>query len=337
MASSVGTLPIVDLSLLHSVSDANDPRLGPLVAQLDDVFSSTGFAYLVNAPLSFKHGDVFDLARKFFELGAQEKWKLAKRQFLTTNQNTYRGWFPPQAGSDNLKEGLDIGPPAGSISTPIVSPPKINLNEVTPLPDISGFPSKVHTLYDEMQQLSERLLDLLARALGSQGHFSSYMQDSLSTLRLLHYPPSQEKQQELICTPHTDSGLLTLLRQDNTGGLEVFTQEQEWVQAPYVPGSIVVNIGDLMARISGGRWVATMHRVRRVEKQTHLRSGLGRFSVPFFFEPGENCLVETIGRRGLGEGILYGDHVRQKMSTWIEFQDVVASDIPRSVSQVEVF
>lgn len=154
------------------------------------------------------------------------------------------------------------------------------------------------------------------------------------------------------CTPHTDSGILTLLHQDPTGGLEVRNNAAAaaggaaaWIPAPYVPGSLVVNIGDLMARVSGGRYVATLHRVvvlRRRQRPAgggeeaggggsvpgggHGRGGGlgGRLSVPFFFEPGEDCVVRSVeGGGGAGdEGVVYGDHVREKMSTWVEFQDV---------------
>lgn len=193
-------------------------------------------------------------------------------------------------------------------------------------------------LHDELQSLSIRLLALLAHALGSEGFFSGLSHNSISTLRLLHYPPQSKTPStppaeetpgdddvRLCCTPHTDSGILTLLHQDATGGLEVRNASGDWVSAPYIPGSIVVNIGDLMARASGGKYVATFHRVRANISQSQDAGsggdGMGRFSVPFFFEPGEDCVVESI--KG-DEGVVYGEHVRAKMSTWVEFQDAKA-------------
>jgi isopenicillin N synthase-like dioxygenase len=177
------------------------------------------------------------------------------------------------------------------------------------------------------------------------------LEDSLSTLRLLHYPlptvdidtrpqlevqqypsvsstphPEPEEPVQLSCTPHTDSGILTLLHQDSTGGLEVQESSGKWVPAPYLPESLVVNIGDLMAKVSGGRFVATMHRVRAPPRQAVAVDGdeisssrFNRFSVPFFFEPGENCIVRSVDDSG--EAILYGEHVRAKMRTWVEFKD----------------
>lgn len=91
-----------------------------------------------------------------------------------------------------------------------------------------------------------------------------------------------------------------------------------WIAAPYIPNTIVVNIGDLLARVSGGRFVATMHRVRANDNVSGGVDGLGRISVPFFFEPGEDCVVRDIHG---GNSVVYGDHVRKKMSTWVEFRD----------------
>lgn len=181
--------------------------------------------------------------------------------------------------------------------------------------------SKIETLHNELQSLSSMLLSLIAVSLHKPAdYFSSYLIDSLSTLRLLHYPPQpsapKPDETKLCCTPHTDSGILTLLHQDRTGGLEVLNAKDEWVPAPYVPGSIVVNIGDLMAEVSGGRFVATMHRVRTSTRGASRANDMGRFSMPFFFEPGESCVVRSVDG---GEGIVYGEHIRKKMGTWVEY------------------
>lgn len=211
---------------------------------------------------------------------------------------------------------------------------KINLTEPNVWPDRDVFPhrSELEKLYAELQSLASKLLSLLAMSLGKPSDFfAPYLEDSISTLRLLHYPivsrpnsePGLDSEQgiKLSCTPHTDSGILTLLHQDTTGGLEVRNSSGSWVPAPYIPESIVVNIGDLMATVSGGRFVATMHRVQAPEMKPGVGSGsMGRFSVPFFFEPGENCLVRAVD--GDQEVVRYGLHVREKMKGFVEFKDV---------------
>ncbi|KAF3768129.1 Clavaminate synthase-like protein [Cryphonectria parasitica EP155] len=342
MTTEFSSLPMVDLTPL-SQNPLFTGDLKDLSRQLDNVFTTTGFAYLTNAPLSFSHSEIFDLARDLFDIPQQEKMKQAKKIFCPSNTNTYRGYFPSQPGqSDNLKEGFEIGP-ASPISEKVTPSKdyKVHLSEPNVWPPETVLPAEkrqqLEKLYTELQALSFRLLSLCATALGKpEDWFSSWLDDSISTLRLLHYPPqpgtatsltSVNDQAgvsgvKLCCTPHTDSGILTLLHQDPTGGLEVLGASGEWIAAPYIPESIVVNIGDLMAEVSGGRYLATLHRVRATTILGVGDSGLGRISVPFFFEPGEKCLVRSVNSDN--EGVCYGEHVRAKMSTWIEFQDVGA-------------
>ncbi|KAF2760751.1 putative gibberellin 20-oxidase [Pseudovirgaria hyperparasitica] len=328
MSTSFSSLPFVDLSALSSSTNPEENH--KLGKQLYDVFSTTGFAYLVNTPLSFSHGEVLDLAREFFSLPMATKMEVAKHAFKKDNTNTYHGYFPPQPGSpDNLKEGFEIGPSEPPSDPAAVLHRDINLNEANVWPAESAYKSrhKLEKLHGELQALSYQLLSLLAVSLGKPAeHFAHYLQHSISTLRLLHYPPQEiktantardEQEARLCCTPHTDSGILTLLHQDATGGLEVLNAAGAWIQAPYVADSIVVNIGDLMARVSGGRFVATMHRVKASIRGQGV-GRMGRFSVPFFFEPGENCVIKSVD--GDDEGVLYGHHVRAKMSSWVEFQ-----------------
>lgn len=90
MTTTFSSLPIVDVSPLKSPSPS-DEDLNSLGQRLYDVFATTGFAYLVNSPLSFNHADVFGLTESFFALPEEEKMKLAKRTFRWENKNTYRG------------------------------------------------------------------------------------------------------------------------------------------------------------------------------------------------------------------------------------------------------
>lgn len=339
MSTSFSSLPIVDLSPL-SQPYPPPTSLSSLSKKLYDVFATTGFAYLTNAPITFDHEDVFELARNFFSMPEGEKMSLAKRTFVKRNKNTYRGYFPLQPGQqDNLKEGFEVGPPQAPSQTCNGRHQKVNLAEPNVWPDETLFSDgrmRLERLHTELQALSASLLSLLAVALGKPAtYFATYTLNSLSTLRLLHYPPQHADGEvdnegvKLCCTPHTDSGIITLLHQDQSGGLEVLNASGEWVAAPYVPGSFVVNIGDLMAEVSGGRFVATRHRVRTnaggVEQGN---SGMGRFSVPFFFEPGEACVVQSVDG---GDGIVYGEHVRRKMGTWVEYDDVADTEIDEKV------
>ncbi|KAF9887704.1 hypothetical protein FE257_009657 [Aspergillus nanangensis] len=103
MTTTFASLPILDLSVLH---DQNPNTLSTLSKQLHDIFATTGFAYLTNAPLSFNSEDVFSLAREFFLLPSADKMKVAKRSFQPENSNTYRGQRDPHAALPGCNGGL---------------------------------------------------------------------------------------------------------------------------------------------------------------------------------------------------------------------------------------
>lgn len=90
--------------------------------------------------------------------------------------------------------------------------------------------------------------------------------------------------------PHTDWGNLTILYQDEEGGLEVEQKGYGWIDVPYTQGSFVVNIGDLLAFWTGGRWVSTLHRVR-TPPEGHTES---RISVPFFHMPNHDAPIKPL-------------------------------------------
>ncbi|KAJ2973522.1 hypothetical protein NQ176_g6560 [Zarea fungicola] len=219
MTTSFTSLPIVDLAPLSSEC-ASEEDLLQLSARLHDVFATVGFAYLINAPLSFNHNDVFGMAKEFFRLPEEEKMAVAKKTFRKTNTNTYRGYFPVQPGADhqNLKAGFELGP---SHRLPPSSRPSSSpfiLTEPNCFPSSPQFTSahKLESLYAELSSLSSTLLALLASSLGKNpASFTSIMRNSISTLRLLHYPghanvtaadSADALKQELSCTPHTDCG-----------------------------------------------------------------------------------------------------------------------------------
>ncbi len=148
--------------------------------------------------------------------------------------------------------------------------------------------------------------------------------DPLSLFRMFHYPaPSAAQDQSWGVGEHTDYGLLTVLKQDSCGGLEVKTPGG-WVEAPPIPGTFVCNLGDMLDRMTGGRYRSTPHRVRNV-------SGRSRYSWPFFFDPAFDAEVVPLpGSRVRPEeqdaatrwdrasvhtlGGTYGDYLQSKVS-----------------------
>ncbi len=142
-----------------------------------------------------------------------------------------------------------------------------------------------------MTALGHVLMEALALSLGLEPHYfrDRYTADPLILFRIFHYPPGpphDPRDPAWGVGEHTDYGLLTILRQDAVGGLQV-KSPRGWIDAPPIEGSFVCNIGDMLDRMTGGYYRSTPHRVLNT-------GGEGRLSFPFFFDPGFDARVEPI-------------------------------------------
>ena len=133
---------------------------------------------------------------------------------------------------------------------------------------------------------------LFALGLGlPEDKFDEYFHKPMLMLRLLHYPPQapDESGDHIGTRPHTDTGCFTILAQDQIGGLEILTKSGEWVFVPPLPGSYVVNIGEMMKAWTDGIFASTPHRVVN-------RYGAERYSVPFFVNPDYDAIFRPLIR-----------------------------------------
>jgi isopenicillin N synthase-like dioxygenase len=131
----------------------------------------------------------------------------------------------------------------------------------------------------------------IALSLGLDAEYfaRTYTADPTVLFRVFHYPPARTNEPvggEWGVGEHTDYGLLTLLAQDDCGGLQVKAR-QGWIEAPPIPGTLVCNIGDMLDRLTGGHYRSTPHRVRNV-------SGRERLSFPLFFDPAFSAVIEPL-------------------------------------------
>jgi isopenicillin N synthase-like dioxygenase len=156
---------------------------------------------------------------------------------------------------------------------------------------LPGFRAACNTYSAALDGLERRLMALFETALELHtGYFDSFMRHPTITTRLLHYPPqpAQAAPGQIGCGAHTDWGALTLLAQDDAGGLQVKTPQGEWIDATPIPGSFVVNVGDMAQRWTNDRWRSTLHRV--INKY----SGRDRYSIAYFFDLDAQSRIEPL-------------------------------------------
>lgn len=287
-AQELSHVPIVDVSEL--VSGASGRWAG--AAQLAEACRETGFFYVVG------HGVDADLQRRLRELSRElfaQDLETKMRIRMALGGRAWRGYFRVgdelTSGSPDQKEGLYFGEelaadhPLVEAGTPLHGP---NLFPEKP----AGLRETVLEYMAALTRLGHRLMAGLALSLDlEESYFADrYTGEPLTLFRIFNYPPPSDPILWGV-GEHTDYGLLTILLQDDAGGLEVKSRSQ-WVAAPPVPGSFVCNIGDMLDRMTRGRFRSTPHRVRNPA----LRD---RLSFPFFFDPNFFARVQPIELPGI--------------------------------------
>jgi len=214
-----------------------------------------------------------------------------------------------QTTAPDLKECFCIGPynPASGIAAPIFPKNPANTQKAW------------HAYYQAMEQLSANLLRVFGRALNlSDNWFDNKIDHHRCALRFLNYPEQAKAPlaNQIRAGAHTDYGSLTILLQDNVGGLQVQTRNGVWQDVASPSNSFVINLGDLMARWTNDKWVSTLHRV--VNPRDEIIGKQRRQSIAFFHNINHDHLVETIptcldsAGRSKYQPITAWDHLMEK-------------------------
>jgi isopenicillin N synthase-like dioxygenase len=155
------------------------------------------------------------------------------------------------------------------------------------LPD---FRSPIGAYTAALDGVSRRIVQLIATALDLPATaLDRYFERPTTFLRLLHYPPqpAEAADDQFGSAPHTDYGIITLVAQDDSGGLQVRPLGGSWIDAPPIPGTFVLNVADMLARWTNDRFVSTPHRVVN-------RSSGDRYSIPYFFDTAMDSVIECL-------------------------------------------
>jgi isopenicillin N synthase-like dioxygenase len=282
----VDSLPIVDVGPLLAGGAGRDH----VVAALDAACRDVGFVCVVGHGVAPELlGRLDGLAREFFARPDAEKAAIA----MPLGGLAWRGWFPVggelTSGRPDRKEGLYVGRELGRDHPHVVAGRPMHGPNLWPA-EPAGLRAATLAWMDAMESVGQALLRGLALALGlDAGHFAREITaDPTVLFRIFHYPPGDGD--EWGVGEHTDYGLLTLLAQDDCGGLQVRARHG-WIDVPPDPEVLVVNIGDMLDRMTGGRYRSTPHRVRNT-------SGRDRLSFPFFLDPSWDAVVEPLPLSG---------------------------------------
>lgn len=276
------------------IVDMNDP-LWKVAKDIDAGARDIGFFHVVNHKVSpeLQH-DMFEGAKFFF---ARDKG--FKRSINMNPSNPKRGYFSfgqedlnfedqVENYKGDLKEGFDVG-----YDTP-------NSNDTfgqNQWPEgMIQFRKNCETYLQLMKEHNQWLMRVTAIAMNMpETYFENKINDPMATLRLLHYKPQLNVKQQLGCAAHSDYGAYTSLLQDDVGGLEVRGPDMVWRSVAPMEGSYVTNLGDMLQYWTGNCWKSTVHKVVNT-------SDRDRYSIPFFFNPNRDVVIEPLGTEADGNG-----------------------------------
>ncbi|MDB5409302.1 MAG: isopenicillin synthase [Rhodospirillales bacterium] len=283
------TIPLVDLA---DAFDGDPARRLRVAREVGKACATAGFFLIGNhgVPAALV-ADQYDWAQRFFDLPAAEK-----RAISLVGSTAGRGYEAigeqqlDENSAPDLKESFYCG-----IEHPADHPYALaGLNAYGPNrypAGLPGFAAQMDRYIAAQTALGTTLMRLLALSLDlDERYFDPMLDNPMITLRLLRYPPhpANARPDQFGAGAHTDWGAITVLAQDDLGGLEVMNPAGRWIPATPMPGTFVVNLGDMIPRWTNGRYRSNPHRV------VNRDAGRERYSVPFFFGPSYHSRVECL-------------------------------------------
>lgn len=275
------SIPVIDVAPLLDGSDKM-----AVARKIRWALSNAGFMYVKNHGISQDFVDgVFDVTRRFFDLPMEQKMAL----HVSNSDVALRGYIEPfgentdPGKTRDLKECFDIGPERAQLEGPFFGPNQWPAG-------FRDFQDRVYGYHQKMVTLSRQLLRGIALSLDlPEAYFESLMSNPISIQRLLHYPSQGiEADKDVIgIGAHTDYGNMTILAQDDVGGLQVMNREGNWVDGTPIRGTFVINIGDLIQKLTNDIYLANMHRVKNT-------SGRERYSIPFFIDADFDAVIAPL-------------------------------------------
>jgi isopenicillin N synthase-like dioxygenase len=271
-------IPVVDLDDFLSGDAA---RKKQFVEQLGKAYEDVGFVAVKNHGIpEALIGDLYKYVQRFFSLPTEVKREYeikelaGQRGYTAFGREHAKGFDAP-----DLKEFFQFGQTVED-SDPIKHeyPDNITVKEVP------EFTPTLKEAYHQFEKSGKALLQATALYLGlDENYFDDYVHNGNSILRAIHYPPIQgEPKSAIRAEQHEDINLITLLVGASADGLQILTRTGDWVPVTSLPEQIVVNVGDMLQRLTNNKLRSTTHRVVNPPRELW---GTSRFSIPFFLHP----------------------------------------------------
>ena len=275
------SIPVVDIGALYGTDVAAKKAVA---ARIGAACDEIGFFYVVNHNVPVATIDrAVAVADRFFAQPEAEKLKVKSDR----NNRGYRevGDVVHANGKPSARDNFDLGFPVAAddpevlAGTPLYAPNK--------WPDTPGFQAAFEAYYAETFQLGMKILEGFALYLGKEeDFFVRHFTKPVADMVINHYLGARGLHiSDQASGPHTDHGIVTILWQDDLGGLEVMGKDGNWIAVTPLRGSYVINIGELMKRWTNGRFKATVHRVVHLQDKS-------RYSMPLFCNPNFRTTVD---------------------------------------------
>lgn len=285
------SIPVIDLARAFA---GDRDGLEEAARAVRHACESVGFFYLAGHGVAPEIIDAaFAASREFHALPLDEKMRLALNEnnigYLAPNQSMQRASTVHKATRPNYNESFFISHDRG--------PDHPDVRAGTPLRGRNQWPvgregmrAAMRAYFKTLEGVGERMLPVLARALDlAPGHFQPFFADEAqANLRFLHYPPQESDDPEQFGQgPHTDNSFVTILAREEVRGLAVRLPSGEWLAPPVIPGTFLVNLGNVMKRWSNDRFLSTPHGVLN-------DSGTDRYSIAFFYSPNPASVIDCL-------------------------------------------
>ena len=290
MSDNNEKIPIIDITSLVQKNLSSNEQKERTANEIGQACKQYGFFYIIGHGVSQQLQERLEsLSKQFFALPLETKLKIKMSECGIT------GFFPLggelTSGKPDMKEGVYFGEELSDDHPLVQSHTPLHGRNLFPN-EIPEFGSTVLEYMREITRVGHSVLEGIALSLGLEANYFNerYTKNPLQLFRIFHYPKVENPDGLWGVGEHTDYGLLTILKQDYSGGLQVKSQSH-WIEAPPVDNSFVCNIGDMLDRMTGGLYKSTLHRVKCQTKGN-------RLSYPFFFDPSFNAEVRAIENCG---------------------------------------